>query len=758
MKKISNRIAKKNIRRGKKIKVANRPTANRLGFEPLEKRQLLAVTASYGFDVQQTLDSTFGGSEAAATSLANNGMAVVGTHSTHVDQDIFSTSLIKTIGSTSITGTNSSIDQLADGNLVIAAQDSGTNSIHVRLTTSAGGFISNADLADPGCTDADVAGLTGGRFVVVAEDLFGGTDTDVRVFIQNADGSSVTTFEVLATIDRDLKPSVAALDNGNFVVAWHREVGADTELWHAIYDPNGTAVLAPTMVDNFGTVNRNVDVTSTLTGYALVYEDNEYGTGTVDITVWNVDFAGNTGSFLNVANPSNINDSSDDANPRVARLPNDMLIIGWENNQFADTDNFIGLYDPTTNSQLITANVTAGESITDDVGDMAIASSFNSRVNVFHTNLTDVDVDGQSFTARRNSTSDGLGDVIVGDDLVDFMVGGGGDDTLDGGKSNDTLNGGPGLDTLLGGPGNDILIGGADADNLDGGAGSDAAFYATSPSAVTVDLLLNIISGGHATGDVLTNIERLTGSAFADILGGGNADNTLIGGADADTIFGDGGKDTLKGDDGADNLTGGNGVDTLRGGNDADIFDYNATTESGFGAANRDRIVDFTQAQGDKIDVSDIDGQTSNGGSVAFTFIGNAAFTAEGQIRAFQVNPSTTVVQFNTTGNSGAEMEIVLNNFIAANLLQSDFTIGSPMPPQMMAWNPGGSENDVEVDTLAFNVVNQPTGTTLNNQAGSITVDTIDSALDLGNQSSQTESVAKSDFAVLDSIFAGLTL
>lgn len=745
------------------VKATNRPNVNRLGFETLERRQLLAVTTGYNFDVQQVLDVTFGESEATATSLSNNGMAVVASDALFPDtgdQDIFSTSLQKTIGATLFNGTNASIDQLADGNLVIAAQKSATNSIHYTLTTSAGAFITTADLADPACTDADVAGLTGGRFVVVAEDLFGGSDTDIRVFIQNADGSSVTTFWVLGTSDRDLKPSVAALDNGNFVVAWHREVGSNTEVWHAIYDPNGAIVLAPAQIDALGTVNRNVDVTSTSGGYALIYEDNEYATGTVDITVWNFDSVGNAGAFLNVANPSNTNDNSEDANPRVTRLTNDMLVVGWENNAFADTDNLIALYDPATNSQLATANVSAGEVIGDDVGDMAIASTFNSRVNVFHTNFTDSDVDGQSFTAKRTSTGDAADDVIVGDDLVDFMVGGNGNDTLTGGKSDDTLNGQNGDDTLNGDPGRDILIGGDGADTMDGGAGSDAAFYTNSPSAVFIDLLFNNISGGHANGDVLTNIERLTGSAFDDLLGGGNADNTLIGGAGNDAIFGDDGKDTLKGDAGTDTMTGGNGVDTLRGGADADIFNYDATTESGAGAPNRDRIVDFNKAEGDKIDVSDIDGQTSNGGSVAFTtFIGNAPFTAEGQIRAIQVG-AATVVQFNTTGAVGAEMEIVLNGFTAATLDINDFIIGSPMPP-MMIFNPGETENDLEVEMQAF-VANEPTPvsaeTTLNNQAGSITFDTNDALSVAGNQSTQTESAAKSDFAVLDSVFAGLTL
>lgn len=751
-------IAKMNGRRKKILQAAVRQTVNRLRFELLEKRQLLAVTTTYGLEFDQNPDLTTATSQAAATSLSNNGMAVVGTFAGHVDQDIFATNLARTAGATFIAGTNSSIDQLVNGNLVIAAENSATNSIWYTITTEAGAFDSSGDLLNAGCTNADVAALTGGRFVVVAEDLFSGSNIDIRVFVQNADGSSVTTFLALSTVDRDLKPSVAALDNGNFVVAWHREVGSNTEVWNAIYDPNGATVLAPVLVDSTGSTNQNVDATAKSNGYALIYEDNQFS-NTVDIRLWQANSVGVFGSFLNISNPANIGDSSNDANPRVARLSNDMLIVGWENNALADTNNLIALFDPTSNNRLATAVVTGGESTTDDVGDMTIAGSFNARVNVFHTNLTDSDVDGETFIAKRFSTSDGIADVMVGDDLVDVMVGGGGNDTLNGNRSNDTLNGGAGLDTLLGGPGNDILIGGADADFLEGGPGSDAVFYAASPAAVNVDLLFNTNSGGHAEGDNLVNIERVSGSAFTDTIKGNNLDNTLIGNAGPDSLIGINGKDTLSGGDDADFLFGGNGADTMRGGNGADLFYFTDIFESVAGAANRDRIVDFSKAQFDKIDVSNIDGKTSDFNSVAFTYIGNAPFTDEGQIRAFQQG-AATIVQFNVAGFNGAEMEIVLRNFTAATLDITDFIVGSPMPPQMMAWG-GGSDNDVELGKMADDsnttVLAIGPAVLLQNQSGAITADMgseIRDRVDYNNPSSTTESQSKADFFVLDTAFA----
>jgi Ca2+-binding RTX toxin-like protein len=77
------------------------------------------------------------------------------------------------------------------------------------------------------------------------------------------------------------------------------------------------------------------------------------------------------------------------------------------------------------------------------------------------------------------------------------------------------------------------------------------------------------------------------------------------------------GNDVLRGGSGDDRLLGGTGEDVLvgglgqrradRGGADADRFVYNSVQESPLGAANRDRINDFSSAQGDRIDLSGID-------------------------------------------------------------------------------------------------------------------------------------------------------
>ena len=51
--------------------------------------------------------------------------------------------------------------------------------------------------------------------------------------------------------------------------------------------------------------------------------------------------------------------------------------------------------------------------------------------------------------------------------------------------------------------------------------------------------------------------------------------------------------------------------------------------------------------------------------------VNGSEFTAEGQIRASQYG-SYTVIEINTSGKSGADMIIALENFTVANLQLSD--------------------------------------------------------------------------------------
>ncbi|MFB0776803.1 Ig-like domain-containing protein [Aeromonas salmonicida] len=126
-------------------------------------------------------------------------------------------------------------------------------------------------------------------------------------------------------------------------------------------------------------------------------------------------------------------------------------------------------------------------------------------------------------------------------------------------------------DVLIGGEGNDILFGQGGDDFLFGGAGNDILF----------------------------------GGSGNDMLYGESGNDTLYGGSGNDTLYGGAGNDTLSGGLGNDILVGGLGNDILKGDAGADTFTWLQGDTTG-GTIAKDYVVDFSRAEGDKLDLSDL--------------------------------------------------------------------------------------------------------------------------------------------------------
>lgn len=192
-------------------------------------------------------------------------------------------------------------------------------------------------------------------------------------------------------------------------------------------------------------------------------------------------------------------------------------------------------------------------------------------------------------------TSADIGPLVInGTDAAELFYGGGSGDTISGLNGADELRGNGGADTLLGGAANDILIGGLGGDVLNGGGGTDTASYSGSASGVTVRLYSATATGGEAQGDTFSSIENITGSGYADDLGGTSGVNQLEGG---------GGNDVLNGRGGADMLFGGAGTDTVTYVNSAE-----GVTVRLNGGLN-----EFGEAQGDTFDsIENVIGSSQN--------------------------------------------------------------------------------------------------------------------------------------------------
>ena len=213
--------------------------------------------------------------------------------------------------------------------------------------------------------------------------------------------------------------------------------------------------------------------------------------------------------------------------------------------------------------------------------------------------------EGVSITLGRSASGgDAEGDVLISiEDIIgsahrDRIIGDENDNVISGGAERDKLAGAGGDDRLFGGDGGDILRGDEGADQLDGGAGIDVADYTTSDAGVSITLGRSA-SGGDAEGDVLTNIENVTGSAHRDRIIGDENDNLISGGAERDKLAGADGDDRLFGGDGGDILRGDRGADQLTGGTGRDSFVFT----KGGGA---DLVTDF-EAGNDRLDVRAFD-------------------------------------------------------------------------------------------------------------------------------------------------------
>jgi hypothetical protein len=256
-------------------------------------------------------------------------------------------------------------------------------------------------------------------------------------------------------------------------------------------------------------------------------------------------------------------------------------------------------------------------------------------------------------------------DLLTGDIRADYLLGRSGNDTLLGGVSNNVL---------AGGDGNDILRGGVGADTLNGETGAaDIVEYLDSSAGVAVNLITGIGTGGDATRDVISNVERVYGSNFADrltgdILGnyllGRNGNDVLLGGESNDVLLGGDGNDTLAGSADNDILRGGVGADLILGGTGADRIDVPVLSES--------LLSGFDRIQTLEIGVDRINGPTAVSAS-ALLELGNVASLSEASLQVvltsgnFAANGAATF-----TLAAGSRTFLALNNGVAGFLSPSD--------------------------------------------------------------------------------------
>ena len=235
-----------------------------------------------------------------------------------------------------------------------------------------------------------------------------------------------------------------------------------------------------------------------------------------------------------------------------------------------------------------------------------VFSSAGVSINLATNSAAGGAAQGDIISGFENVTGSGFADQLVGDNGSNVLIGGAGGDTLNGGSNGsvgdtlsyvssiigvsinlalntasggdatgdtisnfenvtgtaqgDQLVGDGNANVLRGGAGNDLFVGGLGADTMIGGADLDVVDYSSFATGVAVDLTLGTGTGG----DIISEIENITGSAFGDVLIGDNGANTMRGGV------------------GNDFFVAGNGADLLNGGADNDEVSYETATTGVF--------------------------------------------------------------------------------------------------------------------------------------------------------------------------------
>ena len=498
--------------------------------------------------------------------------------------------------------------------------DTSANSVITRFFAADGSPVGEYTERDPGTghdLGGGIAALAGGGVVVVYWAYINDSrGTDIFAQILTDQGEAVThVFRANQhTAGAQGSPTVAALDDGGFVIVYASQNGATIDVLASIFNADGSVRVPEYTLSLGGPLfgayySNDVNVEGLKDGnWAITYTTKD--TDGYPRDVYMQVFSPDTGGPPTLGSGFGKEVDGDAADNALAGADHADLLKGFGGNDTLDGGGSgDSLYGGAGSDVASYASASAGVLAdlahpANNTGD-ALGDSYKSIENLQGSAHADelrgtgganrIDGGGGNDTLSGRGGDDTLEgeagrDHLNGGSGSDQLAGNGGDDTLKGGGGGDHLDGGSGHDRLLGNAGDDVLAGGASGDSLMGGTGTDVASYASASAGLLADLLSPGNNTGDAAGDSYNSIEDLLGSAHGDELRGNGVANRIDGGGGNDTLLGRGGSDTLQGGTGSDHLNGGGGSDKLDGGGGRDGLAGNGGNDILAGGSGADTL------------------------------------------------------------------------------------------------------------------------------------------------------------------------